>query len=116
MRNRILILFSFTICSFSAAAISDETSGKVSDIQVAIDDEAVYFRLETMPTNVTEWFYLSDDNTGTTGGCYKKGSPTVLNRAYSALLTAKSTGKNVKIGYCVSTTGYGVVNLYLRAE
>ncbi|KLN66543.1 hypothetical protein ZX61_02500 [Vibrio sp. VPAP30] len=66
-----------------------------------------------MPANVSQLFYVRTGS-GESSGCQLKGNQDTFNRAYSTLLAAKSASKKVRIGYCVDTNGYGLVNEFIE--
>ncbi len=107
-----LIWFSLMIASFSA--ISATTIGNITNLRTTTDNyETIYFMLDKMPANVTQWFYVRSGN-GVSAGCQMTGNQHTMNRAYSTLLAAKSSSKLVRIGYCVDANGYGLVNEFIE--
>ena len=98
----------FTSLFFSNVSLAvDVAVGKVTYLQVSGDHEAFYFRLNSMPSGVHH-FYSDSRSSGTQAGCNLRGSDTILQRQYSAVLAAYASGAELKIQYCKTTTGYGL--------
>ena len=104
-----LLMVSLFFTSFSAS--SDTAIGKVTIIKVPTNHDlnTFYFKLEPMPQEVTKWFYVRNAS-GSGAGCVYGGNEKSTDRAYSALLTARSLSENVNVGYCLDSSGYGLVN------
>jgi hypothetical protein len=109
-------VIAITILSCSFFTKADTATGKVTTLRSTLDSQgAIYFKLDSMPTGVSKWLYVK---VGTTmaAGCQLKGSQDSLNRAYSTLLTAKSSSQSISIGYCIDSNGYGLVNGYIELD
>ncbi|MCW8879758.1 MAG: hypothetical protein OQK04_16740 [Kangiellaceae bacterium] len=98
-------------------ASADTASGKVSMLEVPTntDVNTIYFKLDPMPANVTQVFYIRY-GTGTSSGCTVMGSEKQADRAFSLLLSAKAQQKNVTVRYCLDSNGYGLVNSSVRLD
>jgi len=101
----------------SASVIADSATGKITFIQVptGTDVTTIYFKIDPMPQGVTKQFYVRH-GTGASAGCSLYGSEKTTDRAYSALLTAQASSKDVSLVYCTDSSGYGLVNGYIRVN
>lgn len=95
------------LTSLSAIAL-EETAGKVTYVQASGDQEAFYFRLDTMPEGIL-YFYATSQLTGTHNGCVHKGSDNIVQKLFSTLLLAKASQVQIKVKYC-QTGSYGLIS------
>ena len=72
------------------------------------ESNTIYFKMNPMPSGVTQWLYLRGDS-NTRAGCSVKGTLYTLNRTFSLLTTAKATGAEVSVHYCIDSNGYGLI-------
>lgn len=105
------MLFS-SIFSLSALCAARETCAlsKVSQIQLGSNDsKTVYFQLEQMPGQATQWFYVRAEAGENSAGCLLLRDAEYVNRSYSMLLAARTSGMPVHVHYCIDSNGYGLV-------
>ena len=113
MFNLLKSSFAVAVLMFSSVVNSEtvRVTGKVSSITVPTntDINTFYFKLDPMPADIKHSFFVRYGN-GNYKSCKLLGNENTTNRAYSAILTAKSTGKPITITYCDAGDGYGLVN------
>ncbi|MCW8930768.1 MAG: hypothetical protein OQL19_11070 [Gammaproteobacteria bacterium] len=116
MKCRILTSFIVFVVSFiilnGMVYAAETATGKVTMIQARTNSEDIYFRIDPMPEG-TAWFYILV-GTNPVDGCANSTTNQSMNRAYSALLYAKSLSKNITLSYCTTSDGFGIVNKYVR--
>lgn len=92
------------------AAQETATISKISKIQLGSNDpKTVYFQLEQMPNHISQWFYVRAGAGDDSSGCALQGDTEFVNRTYSLLLTARTSGMPVHVHYCIDSNGYGLV-------
>lgn len=99
-----------------ASLNAEVVSGKIDYIQASIDHEAIYFKLKNTPTNITTGYFYLTPFSGTYNGCESKSSKDSMSNAYSALLMAHASSKEVTLFYCTTNNGYGLVNSAIRIK
>ena len=110
INNLIKTIIASVVISASPFAFSATATGKVTTIQVPTntDVKTIYFKIDPMPQSVN-WLYIRHGS-GTDAGCTLAGDEKTTDRAYSALLTAKASGQEILVSYCVNSNSYGLVN------
>lgn len=102
------LLFVVSFCSLAAQETS--TISKVSKIQLGSNDpKTIYFQLEQMPSHITQLFYIRAGAGENSAGCLLQGDADYVNRSYSMLLAARTSGMPVHVHYCIDSNGYGLV-------
>lgn len=113
--NKVISVFFVLLMIIATSVFADTTTGKISIIQLPTNSDVntIYFKLNHMPSGVTQWFYVRHGS-GTSAGCSMYGNEKTTDRAYSALLTAYASSKDITVNYCSDSNGYGLVNGFVR--
>jgi len=103
MLKHIIIAILIVILSQSIA-FSETATGIVSNIQFSTGDTVtIYFKIDPMPTGVTNFFYIRDD------GLLINSK--MLDRTLSLLLASQISKSNFTTYYSLESGGYGKVNV-----
>ncbi len=115
MKLKLFINIGIAIAVVTSLSVEAETTtGMVTRLRTTTSaEETIYFQLNSMPSGVTQWFYLRSGS-GSAAGCPLTEDKDALTRAYSMLLAAKSSSQKISIGYCLDPNGYGLVNQYVE--
>lgn len=106
------LLLALCLCSVTGVYAQQESTvtSKISKIKIGANDPAtIYFQTEQMPPRVTEWFYVRAGAGDDSAGCPLAGNSEFVNRTYSMLLAARTSGMPLYVHYCIDRNGYGLV-------